>query len=97
TIHTLSLHDALPIYSGETLVVKYTHASNCHTIKRAIATATTGSGSGSLTPTLIFIPVPGLLRASGGGPQPPARRNAAHRASRVRSEEHTSELQSPCN
>ena len=73
--------------SGETLAVKYTHASNCHTIKRAIATATTGSGSGSLTPTLIFIPVPGLLRASGGGPQPPARRNAAHRASRVRAGE----------
>src|SRR5256885_13153889 len=75
-IYTLSLHDALPICRGSTLVSR-----RCGRTPRRPA-------SRRPPPRASTFPSPVLHRATGG------RRRAALS---VRSEEHTSELQSPCN
>src|SRR5205807_8227689 len=95
-ISTLSLHDALPILQPGMVAARwYRDAAQGkipNPVEQALDVAPEAMGAGAAAP------VAGKLLESAPAAVPPVVRGVARGANKVlRSEEHTSELQSPCN
>src|SRR5205807_10654421 len=95
-IHTLSLHDALPIsLPPGTMIGKGEAWPGGQIISGALLDANTGRLSTAVTRSAGIVRVGRTTR--GEGVSSTAEAGGARGPKEFRSEEHTSELQSPCN
>src|SRR5256885_6441608 len=91
-IYTLSLHDALPIYAVGVVVAQRVDREERDAPRHGTGGDDAGRGEGLGRDVEHFDPA---QRVVGGGQLRPV--HVVDRVGDVRSEEHTAELQSPCN